>query len=595
MKRHLAGSGEMAGGDAQTAAARRPAHWIAVPLLAAALVNGAAAAGPAVPSWVSSVTDALDGAALARTQALLFALLLLVLARGVEFRRRVAHRAVTVLVAWSLLASVLAGESRWRLAVLGLILVVLLRARTWFPVLPELTRVRPRPRSAAAMATLAACGALGLLLQLSGVSLPRITNWRLQAAGHVLRAGAWLSPGLAHSQPWVAPGLLLLCEVALLLVLVVLLMPSPAPPPAPAWQRRQVEHLLAHPDSDTLAPFTLRRDTTYVFSANRRAAIGYRVLLGVAVAGGDPVGASEAYPEVIREFLALCAHHGWRPMAIGVRDDLLGCWRRHGLRSSSIGDEAVLDVDAFEYRTPRMRAVRKAVNRTLNAGVTTEVLAESEADAALLAELQGIVTSWLNGRRYHGFSMNLDHIALGPHPRCLLVIARDRSGQPVGFQRYALCRGGRALSLDAMPRDRRSPNGVNERMIADVVAHARRCGIERISLNFAGFRSVLEKGTPRTLAQRAGRQLVHALDPFIMVESLYTYNAKFRPVWVRRHVVLGSWLGVGWYAAAALGLEFALPYARRRHEGPGWPDPSDRLPADPRGEVMAAAELAPGG
>jgi lysyl-tRNA synthetase, class II len=595
MEQDLTGLGAIGPGGGRSLAARRPAHRIAVPLLAAALVNVAAAAGPASPSWVSSVTDGLDGAALAHTQALLFAVLLLVLARGVEFRRCVAHRAVTGLVAWSLLASAVTGESRWRLPVLALILVVLHRSRTWFPVLPELTRIRPRPWSAGAVGMLAACGALGLLLELSGLRLPRVTDWRWQGAGHLLHAAAWLSPGLARTQPWIAPALLLLCEAALLLVVVVLLMPAPPPPPAPEWQRRQVERLLRHPDSDTLAPFALRRDKTYVFSPDRQAAIGYRVLLGVAVAGGDPVGAGDAYPAAIREFLGVCVRHGWRPMAIGVPDGLLRCWWRFGLRSVSIGDEAVLDVGAFDAGIPGMRAVRKAINRTRNAGVTTEVRPESEVDGALLTELRTVTASWLNGRRYHGFSMNLDAPALGPRSQCLLVVARDGGGRTVAFQRYALCRGGRALTLDAMPRDRRSPNGVNERMIADLVGYARRHGIDRISLNFAAFRTLLDRGRPRTLVQRAGCRLVHLLDPLIMVESLHAYNAKFRPGWVRRHVVLGSWLGLGWYAAAALGVEFALPYARGRRDGTGPAGTADSMPGDERGDILATPELAPGG
>jgi lysyl-tRNA synthetase class 2 len=587
----LTGSADSGGSDAETVPARRPAHRIAVPLLAAALMN-ILAARPAAPRWIDSLTDVLDGVVLAPSQALLFALVLLVLARGVGVRRRVAHRAVTALVAWSLLACVMTGESRWRLPALAVILVVLYRARSWFPVLPEVARLRPRPWAAASLTVLAAAGAVGLLLQLSGVGLRSITDWRPLTMAHVVHATASLPLGLERTEPWVGPSLLLVCETALLVALVVLLMPAPAPPPAPEWQRRQVERLLGHPDSDTLAPFALRRDKAYVFSADGQAAIGYRVLLGVAVAGGDPVGAAGAYPAVIREFLGLCAQHGWRPMAIGVRDDLLRCWARLGMRSIGIGDEAVLDVAAFDLRTPRMRAVRKAVKRTHNAGVTTEV--HGEVDQALRSELRAVTASWLEGRRYHGFSMNLEDTAAASQPRCLLIVARDRHGRAVGFQRYALCRGGRALSLDAMPRDRRSPNGVNERMIADLVAHGRRCGVERVSLNFVGFRTLLERGRPHTVVERAGSRLVHLLDPLIMVETLYAYNAKFRPDWVRRHVVLESWAAIGWYAAAALGLEFALPYDRRRRDGGPVAGRPDQLPGSER-DALTTPEPAAGG
>jgi lysyl-tRNA synthetase class 2 len=54
------------------------------------------------------------------------------------------------------------------------------------------------------------------------------------------------------------------------------------------------------------------------------------------------------------------------------------------------------------------------------------------------------------------------------------------------------------------------------------------------------------------------------LDPLIQVESLYRFNAKFRPGWLPRAVLVASWLDLPLFGVAAFGLEFALPYDRRR-------------------------------
>lgn len=275
-------------------------------------------------------------------------------------------------------------------------------------------------------------------------------------------------------------------------------------------------------------------------------------------------------------------------MAIGVRSDRLCPWIGRGMRSLGIGDEAVLDVKDFSLDGPGMRKARKAVNRTHNSGVTTEIHREGDLDEGLRAELRGVVIGWLGGRRFRGFSMNLDGVLDGRHSDCLVIVARDRRGHPVAFQRYAPCGGGRALSLDAMPRHPLSPNGVNERMIADLMAHARERGIvEEVSLNFAAFRRLLEKGGGGTLSECVGYRLTHLLDPLIRIESLYAFNAKFHPRWLGRSVVVGSWLGLGRYAAAAIGLEFALPYDRRRA-----PDrvsrPGPVVEAEPRTPAHAA-------
>ena len=125
--------------------------------------------------------------------------------------------------------------------------------------------------------------------------------------------------------------------------------------------------------SDTLAPFVLRSDKSYVFSPDRRAVIGYRVLYGVAVAGGDPAGDPRSYPAAVAEFAALAERSGWRMAVLGARGDLLDLWRPYGLRSIGIGDEVVLTPTEFGLSGRSMRNVRQAVQRTRNAGVTTEV------------------------------------------------------------------------------------------------------------------------------------------------------------------------------------------------------------------------------
>jgi lysyl-tRNA synthetase class 2 len=158
------------------------------------------------------------------------------------------------------------------------------------------------------------------------------------------------------------------------------------------------------------------------------------------------------------------------------------------------------------------------------------------------------------------------------------VLAFDPAGHVVGFQRYLpagfgdgpVPAPGAALSLDVMRRERGRFNGLNERMIVDLVGYAEHEGIGTVSLNFAAFRALLDRGADRRPVQRLGYRTLHLLDPFIQVESLYLFNAKFRPGYLGRRVAFGSWFALPVVLLALLGLEFALPYDLRRHgHGPG--------------------------
>jgi lysyl-tRNA synthetase class 2 len=296
------------------------------------------------------------------------------------------------------------------------------------------------------------------------------------------------------------------------------------------------------------------------------------VLLGVAVVGGDPVGEPEAFPAAVDEFVRVCDRAGWRVGALALRDDLAFLWRRHGLRTVGIGDEVLLDVGTFTMSGRAMRNVRQAVARTHHFGVTTSIVREGDLDTGMRAEVAALSTHWLRGTGERGFSMILDGLGTGAHPECVLVLARDSTGRLVGCQRYVP--SGDTLSLDVMRREHNAVNGLNERMIADIAAYAAEHGIRLVSLNFAAFRALLDSSRRNPL-ERAGYQALHVLDPFIRVESLYRFNAKFHPGYQPRGVAFPSWLSVPIVAAAMVGMEFGLVYDRHRSV-------SVRPPAEPR-------------
>lgn len=474
-----------------------------------------------VPGWLRPASSA---GADTRMHAALLAIMLLVLAKGLLGRRRVAY---WVGLTTAVVGALVLGPG---VPAVGLLVVTVLLAmrKAEFPALPVVARVRT-----------ALIG--GLIVLVAGGLYDAALRWDASLRVDLL-------------------SLLLIAAGA---ALVVLLAAAPAPGPADRDTWEQARSLAGNPASDTLAPFVLRHDKAYIFSPDGRAALGYRVIFGVAVVGGDPIGDPGSYADAVATFVNRCAVMGWRPAVLGVRAELEDLWHRHGLRSVGIGDEVLLDVGEFSLASRRMRNVRQAVARTYNAGVSTRIVREGDLSPSRSVELADVSTRWLKGSSERGFSMILDGLLTGAHPDCVLVIARDHAGKVVGFQRYAPCRGGEALSLDTMRRDREGPNGLNERMIVDLLEHGRDHGVKLLSLNFAAFRTLLDAGNRRRGFERLGYRALHLLDPLIQLESLYLFNAKFRPTYRPRSVAFPSWLSIPLVASAMLTLEFAAGAERR--------------------------------
>lgn len=316
------------------------------------------------------------------------------------------------------------------------------------------------------------------------------------------------------------------------------LLRSPEPRPILATgDEQRLRALLARRGGDSLGYFALRRDKGAVFSPHGTSAVSYRVLAGVALASGDPVGDIGAWPGAIEAFLEVCVQNAWSPAVLGCSERGATAWAKAGLDALELGDEAVLDSGAFSLDGRPMRGVRQAVNRMRRAGHTARVRRLSDLDDTERTAVAGRAQRWRGDETERGYSMALSRIADPTDPDAVLVTA-DRDGEPCGLLQLVPW-GPDGLSLDLMVRAADADNGVNELLIAELMAAAPGLGVRRVSLNFAVFRSALERGERIGAGPvaRSWARLLRIASRWWQIDSLYRFNAKFRPEWWPRYVM----------------------------------------------------------
>jgi len=382
------------------------------------------------------------------------------------------------------------------------------------------------------------------------------------------------------------------------LILTVYLFLRPAQPRARlgAADAEKIRGLLVrHGDRDSLGYFALRDDKSVIWSPSGKACVCYRVVSGVMLAAGDPIGDPEAWPGAIAEFLTVAAKHAWRPAVMGCSELGAEVWCREGdLTALELGDEAIVNVADFSLSGRSMRNVRQMVNRVAKNGYVAEVRRVSDIPRPELDRLIEVSDSWRGSQTERGFSMALGRLGGAGDENCVVVTATEN-----GVLRAVLHFvpwGTDGLSLDLMRRDRTAQPGLNDFLIVEAIKAAPGLGVKRISLNFAMFRAALERGERIGAGPvlRAWRSLLLLASRWFQIESLYKFNAKFCPVWEPRFFVYPGTRDTPRIAVAALEAEAFLVwprlevrrYARRMGRALGL----GRLHRRPRAAVGSAAQ-----
>jgi lysyl-tRNA synthetase class 2 len=316
-------------------------------------------------------------------------------------------------------------------------------------------------------------------------------------------------------------------------------------------------------DRDSLGYFALRDDKSVIWSPSGKSGICYRVVTGVMLASGDPLGDPEAWPGAIAEFMTEAARHAWRPAVMGCSELGAEVWCREGdLAALELGDEAIVQVADFSLAGRQMRNVRQMVNRVAKNGYTAEVRRVGDIPRPELDQVIREADDWRGTNVERGFSMALGRLGAPGDENCVLVTAKENGTLKAVL--HFVPWGTDGLSLDLMRRDKTAQAGLNDFLIVEAIKAAPGLGVKRVSLNFAMFRAALERGERIGAGPvlKAWRGLLVFLSRWFQIESLYKFNAKFSPVWEPRFFVYPGGRDVPRIAIAALEAEAFLVWPR---------------------------------
>ncbi|AEW95003.1 hypothetical protein SCATT_26320 [Streptantibioticus cattleyicolor NRRL 8057 = DSM 46488] len=501
-----------------------------------------------VHTWAGYLPGAVSS--IAAAASIIVGLLLLMLAHGLKRRKRRAWAAAVVLLPVGVVTELLHHRlSPANAALTVVLLALLLTHKSEFAALSD-PRTRWRALLNFAVLTVVSFG-VGLLIVSSHPSTesgnPGIVDRCLTVLYGLFGFGGpvhYTSDRVADIVGYSLGGLgfLILFTTAYLIL-------RPEHPTAQLSEEdedRLRELLAKHGGRDSLGHFALRRDKSVIFSPTGKAAICYRVISGVMLASGDPVGDVEAWPGAIERFMEEARAHAWIPAVVGCSETGGEVWTREtGLDALELGDEAIVETAGFSLAGRAMRNVRQMVKRVERNGYSCRMRRVSDLTEEERERVRAAAADWRGTDTERGFSMALGRFGDPRDGDCVVVTAHktiEDDPSPHGDLKAVLHFvpwGKDGISLELMRRDRSADAGMNELLIVHALQHAPELGIARVSLNFAMFRSALARGERIGAGPvlRFWRGLLVFLSRWFQIESLYKFNEKFQPKWEPRFMV----------------------------------------------------------
>ena len=292
------------------------------------------------------------------------------------------------------------------------------------------------------------------------------------------------------------------------------------------WGRTGMAGLAGLPENDGL---TL---------CDGRAVLGLRVVSGVAIGIGDPVGEPGTEAQALEDLVVGCESRGQTPVLLAASPATAARAEAFGFASVRIGEDAIVDLPGFTTVGKGRAKVRQNVHRAEREGIRATPYTASVRTPELDAQLRAISAEWLRAKHGPELGFTLGRLDLSRLDHQEMWIARrEPSGHVEAFVSWLPYRDGAAVVLDLLRRRRDCPVGTMELLILRGLEAFRDAGRVEASLGAVPLATVpRDDGPDEGRLGEALRWLYEHGGRVYEARGLFRFKAKFDPRWEPMHL-----------------------------------------------------------
>ena len=362
-----------------------------------------------------------------------------------------------------------------------------------------------------------------------------------------LQGDSALVPRTRHAR-WFLDSLYMITGLAFFYTLVLIFRPVRYRYLTLPREREQARMIAERYGRHSIDYFKLWSDKSYFFNPSRSCFLAYRVGGDFAVVLGDPVGPENDMEEIINAFMLMCDENDWGLTFHQTLPDFLPLYEKCGFKKLKIGDDAIVDLTAFNLSGKDGKELRHSVNKVEKEGIHT-VYYDPPLPAEILQEAEEVSKDWLQieGRRERRFTLGLFEQAYVSSTPLFAVV--DSQGRMQAFANIIHSYHQGEATIDLMRRRSDSPHGVMDYLLIQLFSHCKEKGYKTFSLGMAPMSGFQEHENP-SLEERAIHYFFQHMNFLFSFRGLRFYKAKFASWWEPRYVIYQNALDLARHAIA---------------------------------------------
>lgn len=476
-----------------------------------------------------------------RTLTLLLGIFLILLAKGLFNKKKIAWYLSTMGISISLFTHILKGLDYEEVLVLIIPLVFLIVYRKEFTVKFGRSTLLFRFKRSILILTLLFIYAFFGFFALQGQFNNSVTldSVRKDYSYSIFGVGKDTLKPLTKMSRWFEDSISIVGFVAVISAIASLFSPLIEKDDPTENEKRIARKLVLESGKNASDYLTLMDDKKYYWSEDHKTFIAYKIRNGVAVTLGDPIGEEEEIGKCVDDFINLMNMNGLGFVFSAIGEERKRLYQKKKLKIIKIGEEAVIKTKDFDLTNSDMKDVRNAVNKIKRENVVFTWFNLKDIPWNVVLDVEKIHKTWIESRRGPTLTFAVDYFPLPPEENAYLAVSYLPDGTMTSAFSFYPYNGGLAMGLELMLRSADAPNGIAESTIVEAVSFFNNLGVKEISLGMAPL-SNIEMVEKSTVSDKAAKLIFDRFNQFYGYKSLFMFKKKFNSVWEHKYIAIKS-------------------------------------------------------